>query len=293
MGKRKTALAFAKALNCSEGNLDSCDRCSSCLKIDHGNHPDIVTIEQEENVIKIGAIKDLQKQMRFRSVEGGTRVFIIVDADKMNGPAANCLLKTLEEPPPSNIFILTTSSPHLLPATARSRCQHLRFNPICVATVASFLEKRLSLETESAYLLASSSGGSIGRAMEMNRESYLTLRNDVIDKVPASNIIDPLKFLSSIDNFGDDGKDILKKLEILKSWYRDILLYRETGETQFLTNRDRIEQIKYLAGRVCGPDILKSIKTVDRACSAIEQNANKQLTIELMMHKLTGIQIPV
>ena len=65
VGKRTTAEAFAKALNCLEGNLDSCDRCSSCLKIDHGNHPDIITVEPEGNVIRIDTIRNLRKQIPF------------------------------------------------------------------------------------------------------------------------------------------------------------------------------------------------------------------------------------
>lgn len=296
VGKRKTAKVFAKALNCSKQNLDSCDGCISCMKIDHGNHPDVITIVPERNVIKIDAIKDLRRQMKFRPFEGGRRVFIIVDADKMNSVAANSFLKTLEEPSPSNILILTASNPHLLPATILSRCRQLRFNPIQVDTAALFLEKKLSIDTESAYLLASSSGGSIGKALEMSENSYLTFRNEVIESVSAFNTKDPLKFLSLVDNFGKDekdskdGKDILGKLEVLRSWYRDILVYKETGETKSLIHRDRIEIIRDFAGKISGLNILKSIKTINRAYSAIERNANKQLRLEWMMFKLADVQ---
>jgi DNA polymerase-3 subunit delta' len=290
VGKKKTAKVFAKALICSKEDLDSCDRCISCMKIDYGNHPDVITIIPEGNVIRINTIKDLQRQMKFRPFEGGRRVFIIVDADKMNSAAANSFLKTLEEPSPSNILILISSKPHLLPATILSRCQQLRFNPIQVDTVALFLEKKLSINTESAYLLASSSGGSIGKALEMSENSYLTLRNEVIESISAFNTKDPLKFLSLVDNFGKDEKDILGKLEILRSWYRDMLVYKETGETKSLTHRDRIEIIRDFAAKISGLNILKSIKTVNHAYSAIEQNASKSLMLEWMMFKLAGFQ---
>jgi DNA polymerase-3 subunit delta' len=290
VGKKKTAKVFAKALICSKENLDSCDRCTSCMKIDHGNHPDVITIIPEGNVIRLNAIKDLRRQMKFRPFEGGRRVFIIVDADKMNSAAANSFLKTLEEPSPSNILLLISSNPYLLPATILSRCQQLRFNPIQVDTAALFLEKKLSINTESAYLLASSSGGSIGKALEMSENSYLTFRNEVIESVSAFNTKDPLKFLSLVDNFGKDEKDILGMLEILRSWYRDMLVYKETGETKSLTHRDRIEIIRDFAGKMSGLNILKSIKTVNRAYSAIEQNASKPLMLEWMMFKLAGVQ---
>lgn len=290
VGKRTTAEAFAKALNCLEGNLDSCDRCSSCLKIDHGNHPDIITVEPEGNFIRIDTIRNLRKQMKFRPFEGGKRVFIIVDADKMNSAAANSFLKTLEEPSPSNILILIASRHHLLPPTILSRCQQLMFNPIQRDTVASFLEKNSSLDSESARLLASSSGGSIGKALEMNKDSYLTFRNEIIEKISTGNIDeDPLKILPFLNEFGKDRKEIAERLEILRSWYRDILVYRETGQTKSLIHQDRIEAIKDFADRISETDILKNIKTINRAYSAIEQNANERLILEWMMFRLADV----
>ena len=286
VGKRTAAEIFAKALNCPEGKLDSCDKCSSCLKIDHKNHPDVITIEPEGNFVKIKAIRDLQKQMQFRPFEGKKRVFIIVDADRMNSEAANAFLKTLEEPSPSNILILVTSRHYLLPATILSRCQQLRFNPIQRDTVASFLEKKLSLDRSSARLLALSSSGSIGKALEMNKDSYLTFKNEIIENISTSNIEDPLKLISFMDSFGKNRKGITEKLEILKSWYRDILVYRETGETESLIHQDRTETIKSFAEKIPGSDILKSIKTINHAHRAIEQNANKELTLEWMIFKL-------
>jgi DNA polymerase-3 subunit delta' len=288
IGKRTTAKVFAKALNCLETNLDSCDRCSSCLKVDHGNHPDVTIIEPKGIFIKINTIRDLQNQMKFRPLEGKKRIIIIIDADRMNSIAANALLKTLEEPSLSNILILITSRPYMLPATILSRCQHLRFNPIQKDKVTLLLEKKSSLDRESAYLLASTSGGSIGKALKMNKDSYLTLRNEIIEKISTCNFKDPLEFLSFVDSFGKDRKGVTKRLEILKSWYRDILVYRETGETESLIHQDRIEAIKNFADVISGSDILKNIKAINRAHSAIEQNANKDLTLEWMIFKLSN-----
>jgi len=287
IGKRTTAKVFAKALNCLETNLDSCDRCSSCLKIDHGNHPDVTIVEPEGVFIKINAIRDLQNQMKFRPLEGKKRIIIIIDADRMNSVAANALLKTLEEPSLSNILILITSRSYMLPATILSRCQHLRFNPIQKDKVVLLLEKKLSLDRESAYLLASSSGGSIGKALKMNKDSYLTFRNEIIEKISTRNFKDPLEFLSFVDSFGKDRKGVTERLEILKSWYRDILVYGETGETESLIHHDRIEAIKDFADVISGSDILKSIKAINRAHRAIEQNANKDLTLEWMIFKVS------
>jgi len=127
IGKKTTALVFAKALNCLRENQDACDDCSSCRKVDHKNHLDVVLLEAEGQFIKIQAVRDLQQQMKFKPWEGKKRVCIIDDAEKMNDIAANALLKTLEEPSASNIMILISARPHQLPATVVSRCQQLKF----------------------------------------------------------------------------------------------------------------------------------------------------------------------
>src|SRR5271157_2129025 len=148
IGKRTVAEVFAKVLNCATGrdSLDACDVCPSCIKIDHGNHPDVITIKAQGQSIKIQEVRELQEQMKFSPFEGGKRIFIIIDADKMNIASANAILKTLEEPSAANILVLLTSRPHQLPATVLSRCQHLRFSPLRRETVASFLEEKSSLD---------------------------------------------------------------------------------------------------------------------------------------------------
>jgi DNA polymerase-3 subunit delta' len=288
IGKRTVAEVFAKALNCASGrdSLDACDACSSCLKIDHGNHPDVITIKAQGQSIRIQEIRELQEQMKFSPFEGGRRIFIIVDADRMNIASANAILKTLEEPSASNILVLLTSRPHQLPATVLSRCQHLRFNPLRRETVASFLEEKSSLDHKSAHLIALSSGGSIGKARAMNDESYLTTRATVLDIIARIKTKDPLKLLSALNDFGQERKDIMERLGILMTGYRDALVYKETGDRDSLINQDYIDIIKSVAESESGRDIVSCIRAVDRAFHTINQNANKQLTLEVMMFRL-------
>ncbi len=288
VGKRTVAEVFAKALNCTSGrdSLDACDACSSCLKIDHGNHPDVITIRAQGQSIRIQEIRELQEQMKFSPLEGGKRIFIIVDADRMNIASANAILKTLEEPSASNILVLLTSRPHQLPATVLSRCQHLRFNPLRRETVASFLEEKSSLDHKSAQLIALSSGGSIGRARAMNDESYLTTRATVLDIIARIKTKEPLKILSALNDFGQERKDIMERLGILMTGYRDALVYKETGDRDSLINQDYIDIIKSVAESESGRNIVSCIRAVDRALHTLNQNANKQLTLEVMMFTL-------
>ncbi|MGC9977000.1 MAG: DNA polymerase III subunit delta' [Syntrophales bacterium] len=290
VGKRTVAGVFAKALNCITGpdRLDACDVCPSCLKIDHGNHSGVITISAQGQFIKIREIRELQEEMKFSPFEGGKRIFIIGDADRMNIESANAILKTLEEPSASNILILITSRPHQLPATVLSRCQHVRFNPLRQETIALFLEEKLSLDGKSAHLIALSSGGSIGKARAMNDESYLTTRDTVLDIIARIKTKDPFKLLSVLNDFGQERKDIMERLGILITGYRDALVYKETGDRDNIINQDHIGIVRSIAESESGRDIVNCIRAVDRACYMISQNANKQLTLEVMMFRLSG-----
>ena len=286
VGKRSTAQVFAKAVNCATGEGDACGSCSSCLKADHGNHPDLKIVEPSGQSIRIQDIRDIQHQIAFRPLDGGRRVFILVDAEKMNSTAANALLKTLEEPTRSNILILISSRPYQLPLTVLSRCQPLRFNPLNRETVERYLRERLRVPADPARLLAASSGGSIGRAIEMNDEDYLSLRNQVLEQITALQGGDPLSLYGVIQAFGQQRKDILERLDMLKVCFRDALVYRETGVTDYLSNQDRATEIQSIARAHTTAGLLKNIQAVDLAGRAIDQNANKSLTLEAMMVRL-------
>lgn len=285
IGKRTTALVFAKALNCEAGGADACDACTSCRKIDSGNHPDILIIRPEGQFIKVADIKELQERMRFRPLEGARRVVIIDDAERMNITSANSLLKTLEEPSPTNVFILVSSRPHLLPLTILSRCHRLRFNPVQRDVIAAFLKKELALAADKAHILASSSGGSIGRALTLHKGDYITLRDSILGRI-SKGALDPLGCLALAGALAGDREDIQEALDILKTWYRDLLVFRETGRAEALINRDHADDIMRLAGFTGAEAILRGIRTIQGAAAAIERNVNKPLTLETMVFTL-------
>ncbi len=285
IGKRTTANILAKALNCIQDNADSCDECPSCLKVEHGNHPDVVVIEPEGIFIKIDAIRALQDQIKFSPFEGKKKVFIIADADRMNDASGNALLKTLEEPSPSNILILTTSRIHTLPQTIISRCQKIRFHPVRPETIRSFLTKRLSMGEEAARDIASSAGGSIGRALEIRKESFLDFKHDVIALLSTARTV-PLSLFFLADSFGKNRDSTLQRLNILKGWYRDMLVYRETNDLNKLIHLDVADDTKKLSTKMTGMDILENIKLISNMHDAIERNVNRQLILESMAFRL-------
>ena len=284
IGKGTTAFVFAKALHC-EGEHPPCDVCASCRKAGQKNHPDIIAIRPDGQFIKIGAVKELQQQMKFRP-RSGRRVFILSEADRMNAAAANALLKTLEEPSAGNILLLITSRPHALPMTILSRCQHLRFTPLPREEVARYLREHESLGDDAAEVLAASSGGSIGTALEMNREDYLMVRNGILEYLSQDDPGNALKRLAFAGRFGTERGEILQRLQILRTCYRDAMVFGETKDEEKLIFRDRVGVIRSVAGRLSGRNLLGNLAKVESAMRAIEQNVNKTLTLETMAIKL-------
>jgi DNA polymerase-3 subunit delta' len=213
------------------------------------------------------------------------KVFILVDADRMNDASANALLKTLEEPSPSNVLILTTSRVHKLPQTIISRCQRIRFQPLRSEVVVSFLIDKLSMDTQSARAVASSAGGSIGRALAISKESFLDFKNEVTGILSASDRV-PLDMIFLADSFGKDRDSALQRLDIFREWYRDMLVYRELHDVDRLMHPDVAGATKVFSEKMTGADILDSIKNIRNAQGAIEQNANRQLILESMTLRL-------
>ena len=131
------ARTLAKTLNCQNpirgaGGIpvDSCDKCLTCNKIEHRNHPDVhwVRPESKTRVILIDQIRDLMRDINLKASEAEYKVAVMVAADRLNPQAANAFLKTLEEPPPKSILILLSTDSQRILETVLSRCLRLNFS---------------------------------------------------------------------------------------------------------------------------------------------------------------------
>jgi DNA polymerase-3 subunit delta' len=129
-GKYTTGLALAAAMNCLQVPGEGCGACEACSKIDGGIHPDVITLERE-GAAQIIPIESIRKAVLARvglpPHEGRARVYLIEEAGALQGPAANALLKTLEEPPARTHFVVITTAPDQLLPTILSRCQRVPF----------------------------------------------------------------------------------------------------------------------------------------------------------------------
>ncbi len=189
VGKRMTAMEFAKALNCREMELDACDACISCRKAGTGNHPDITVITPtgRSRTVSKETIGEMSEMASFRPVEGRWRVFLLEDAERLTFPAQNHFLKTLEEPPSNSLFILITSFPRALLPTIRSRCQQVRFQTLRPETILELLAERHTLPREEARSIALLSQGQMTRALDLVQTEKRALALELTRRLAAGD----------------------------------------------------------------------------------------------------------
>jgi len=183
VGKKLTALNFAKALNCENSENAPCDKCSSCQKIDRDTHPDVKWIfpSGPKRIISIEKAKDIKNSSFLKSFSAPYKVFIVDQPERMNQEAGNSFLKTLEEPPPQVVIILISAYPERILPTLISRCQKIKFAPLPPSTTIKIIGDKFTLEPEKARLLYSFSQGNLARINLWNEASIWEVRDGVLD----------------------------------------------------------------------------------------------------------------
>src|SRR5438105_15663028 len=174
IGKTLLAQRFAQTLLCTGGPdpdvapQNPCNVCLSCRKVMHGNHPDVHYISRPpgRQFILIEQVRALQSDSARRTLEGRRNIFIIDGMHEMNLDAANCLLKTLEEPEPDVVLLLTAPDPGLLLPTILSRVQQVPMHLLATEQIRTALEQRWEVESEEATLIAALGAGRMGWAIQ-------------------------------------------------------------------------------------------------------------------------------
>ncbi|MBW1960618.1 MAG: DNA polymerase III subunit delta' [Deltaproteobacteria bacterium] len=290
VGKRTTAMLFAKACNCLHRTSEAgyripCGDCRSCRKIASENHPDVIYIRPAGAVIRITQIRELSATLSLKPYEAKTRVVIIADAHSMNTEAGNALLKVLEEPPDHTIIILTTDQPLDLLPTVLSRCQQIRFKPLAMNTVKNLLIDKQKVEPETAQIIATMANGSFSRAMEMSKSNWIKRRRWLLAEMrtvaqkPVGSILALAESLSKDRGFLPDAFDIIN------TWFRDLLVYK--WSPQKIVNKDLTDSVRYDSQRLSAASLYLKIKFVQNAQKDILRNANVRLTLESLMVRLS------
>ncbi|MDY6862479.1 MAG: DNA polymerase III subunit delta' [Thermodesulfobacteriota bacterium] len=290
VGKKLVAISLAKALNCERENLDFCNNCPACKKIEHGNHPEFTVITPQNNLITIDTIRTIKEQLKFKTIFARMRVFIIDDCHKMNTQAANALLKTLEETPEKTLFILITSSPHRLLPTIISRCQRITFSPIYYKEIEKLVKEKFGFDGKDSSILSLMAIGSLGRVKELLNKKFWDMRQSILKRLVGISKGLPDKALSIAFDLGKNREELLNLLEVIIIFYRDMLIYKYFKNTEKLINKDMIEEIKGAAKKNSSGAVFNQIEEVKKARTAIINNANIQLTMEMMLLRIQHIE---
>ncbi len=287
IGKYTLALQLAKALNCQEADRP-CGRCRSCRKIDKGIHPDVQAIYLEEGSKNIGidAVRKLQEGVALKPAEGYAKVYIFRDAERLSEPAANALLKTLEEPPRSVVLVLTTADASMLLPTIVSRCQQLELRPVATAEIEQALGER-AVPPEQAKLLATLARGRVGWALETaSHPARLEKRKELFCRLatlPTADRVSRFAFAAEVATLhGRDPEAARGILESWQSWWRDLLLKR-LGLDELVVNVDHQEQLGAQSSGYSVETLSRMVGTIQGTISMLSQNVNARLSLETLM----------
>lgn len=290
VGKKRTALTLAAFLNCvSPGNSDSCGRCPSCRKYFSGNHPDLLLVEPEGAAIKIGQVRKLKEQLAFAPMEARMRVIILEDIHTMRREAANSLLKTLEEPAPGNLLILTADLAGDILPTILSRCQVIPFGPLDPEEMAAVLMQEHGLEKAAALSLAAVSEGSLGRALFLHQAELLPLRQEVVEELLIAER-PQAEAVSAVFRLSDKGaalkENIGEFLALLRLFYRDLVLVAAAGTETPVVNRDMASSLAAAAERWPLAELHKRLRRLDLAEKQLQRNCSRSLVLETLFFDL-------
>ncbi|MDE3154760.1 MAG: hypothetical protein KGN76_06635 [Acidobacteriota bacterium] len=273
---------------------DACGVCASCTRIARNVHPDVIRLEPDENgSVGIDAVRAMLDQVGYRPFEARRRVVIFEEADALGAPAQSALLKTLEEPPPSTIFILVSSRPDALLPTVLSRCPRLRFRPLTVAEIAQALVAR-GYDAAEAHAVAAGADGSLGRALEASAGDLLKARQlagQVLRQVARSGSprdrLEQAKALVAKGGSGgsaaSDREQLATYLRAMSSLLRDVELLACNADEEALANRDVKPDLERLADAYAGGRSRDAFAAVDRALGALDRNASPKIVADWLV----------
>jgi len=312
-GKTSIAKIVAKALNCEntkEG--EPCNRCSPCTDINNGNFMDVIEIDAASNR-GIDEIRDLREKVRVLPAQGKKKVYIIDEVHMLTTEAFNALLKTLEEPPDSVVFILATTEPQKIPDTIRSRCQSYNFRRLNVIEIMNRLQQvaendGIELDQEACQLIARRANGGLRDALGSLDQIYSyhgkTIRKQdvldvlgLVDELYLSQLIDKvleqdtagiIEMLSSALKEGKEAQQLARE----SAYYlRDLLLYSVLGdEAEFIVVTEAcLPFLGQQKSRVKRQQILQALNLIMDTADKLRFSQGNRFILEIAFLQLAEI----
>ena len=309
VGKRTAALAFAGAL------------LGDVRRVEARTHPDLYVLEPLGEMIRIDDVRALRRDLHMRPYEADRRVYLVLDAQRMNPDAADALLKDLEEPPSYAVIVLVASELGPLPPTILSRCQLVPFRRLSERAVREWISARAPERGDAEVrALARASGGRLDRARRL-LDPEVVSRREALIAAARSIYLEPefaaadaaSVLLASADARGAEAKEseqaavegldllareadqrvrraqygaerdeLLAGLEALEAWYRDLVVVA-AGAEQAVVHADRLEDLREDASRDLSDGAVEAAEAVRETWRALEEfNLNPSLALEAL-----------
>src|SRR5579883_1468764 len=296
IGKSLLAQRFAQTLLCTGGvdplvaPTDPCNACLACRKALHGNHPDLHVIKKapDKQFILIEQVRDLQNASARRTLEGRRNIFILENAHEMNLQAANCLLKTLEEPEPDVVLLLTAPDPGLLLPTILSRVQQIPLHLLTGEQIRQALLERWHVPAEDAALISALAAGRMGWAVQaVEQKDVLLERQEQLETLARVPALDRVQRFDIAQKLSANGDKIKSALELWLLWWRD-LLFAANNCPDLVVNVDMRTILQKQATSITPSESLRMIRSILRTLEALDQNVNARMALEVLM-----LEVPV
>jgi DNA polymerase-3 subunit gamma/tau len=315
-GKTSIAKILAKAVNCENRvGAEPCNVCHSCYDINNGNFMDVIEIDAASNR-GIDEIRDLRVKVRILPAQGKKKVYIIDEVHMLTTEAFNALLKTLEEPPESVIFILATTEPHKIPSTILSRCQKYNFRRLSLPQIEARLKdvamsNGIEIEKEALALISRRANGGMRDALGMldQLSSYkdgglskadvlevLGLVDDLfiaqlIDKVIAEDLISTVSMLNSALNQGKEAGQLAREMAL---YLRDLLLFKLAGEDAELVMASDQSSVflKKQASKADKNQILQLLRIIMDTGEKLRFSESQRYMLEMALLEMAALFAP-
>lgn len=297
-GKMMLAEAFAQTLQCEKlpetvaaaggdgGAVEPCMECHSCKQALGKNQPDIVYVSHEKpNTISVDDIRtQVNNDIVIKPYSSRYKIYIIDEAEKMNVQAQNAILKTIEEPPAyAVILLLTTNADTFLP-TILSRCVTLSVKAVADEKIKKFLMSRYQVPDYQADVCTAFAQGNVGKAIQLAAsEDFNELKASVLQLIKRLKDIDLYELGEAVKQIGEYKLAINDYFDLMMIWYRDVLLFKATGDVNGLIFKDEVYDIKRQAEKSSYNGIEEILQALQKAKLRLNANVNFDLVIELLL----------
>ena len=289
IGKKKTAIAFAQVILCEK--QEACGTCTACRKVERRVHPDLLLIESEGSIgidhvrgSREKSIRGINQEAYEAPHEGVRRIIIIDNAETMTTEAANALLKTLEEPPLFNMFILVSSSDKDVPLTIKSRCMKVGFQPLTEKDLKDYFVRGTTGNHSLAETLARISCGSIGGGLFWMEGGNFVLRNRIA-KILFGGKRSFTEMTLIAEKISATTKGLTFYLYYMLSLLRDVSLMAGSSDTEMIINIDVAECL--VASKADGKWITGAIALIEETIRNMRYNVNKWILVENLFIQIT------